>query len=229
MLGPLSKILATTPLNEAYGAFLEEARRAALTPEEKAGEKKRRAVEVAERGGKRVKTSPEGDASSLPLQQSGGGGGGGAGAGLEVLGDAEAAAAAQDQDQTAPTTDTTAATPATPPAQPAQKSEYAFYLHRPLTLSSGPTVLIPLRSDQGLDAQLSGKLILEFPRIYVFPAGSSIAGNFEVEGGGVGREDGEGESGESDEEEGVVESDTSSSGSSSEEEEESNEIGRAHV
>ncbi|ELR02662.1 hypothetical protein GMDG_05616 [Pseudogymnoascus destructans 20631-21] len=153
MLGPLSKILATTPLEEAYTAFLEETRRAALTPEEKAGEKRRRAVEVAESaGGGRGEASM---AEGQPLPDT--------------------------------TTDTTAedekATPTHAQPQPPQtqtKSAYTFYLHRPLTLSSGPTVLIPLRGDEGLDTQLLGKLILEFPRLYVFPAGSAVPGGLRL-------------------------------------------------
>ncbi|KFY83359.1 hypothetical protein V500_10082, partial [Pseudogymnoascus sp. VKM F-4518 (FW-2643)] len=176
MLGPLSKILATTPLDEAYSAFLEEARRAALTPEEKAGEKKRRAVEVAEKGGggKRVKTLDGGEVELQPDAE------GQAQAGAN---DADATAGAQDQDLTTTTTTAGSSTP----TQPTQKSANTFYLHRPLTLSSGPTVLIPLRGDQGLETQLAGKVVLEFPRVYVFPAGAAVGGGFEVEGGEGGK------------------------------------------
>ncbi|KAL5347208.1 Box C/D snoRNA accumulation [Pseudogymnoascus australis] len=184
MLGPLSKILATTPLSEAYTAFLEESRRATLTPEEKAGEKRRRAVEVAEKGGegggKRVKTSP--------------------GAGGE-----EAAATEEElRDQAATGSGEVVAKEGEEVVEvvPRQNlSAYKFYLHRPLTRSSGPTVLIPLRADEGLERQLAGKVVLEFPRVYVFPVGAAVPGNFEIEGEG----------------------DTSSSGSSSEEESEDEE------
>ncbi|KFY39023.1 hypothetical protein V495_06213, partial [Pseudogymnoascus sp. VKM F-4514 (FW-929)] len=193
MLGPLGKILATTPLGEGYAAFVEEERRKGMTPEERAGEKKRRAGEVAEREGKRVKTSPGAEESKT-----------------EAGGDA------------APQTDTKEAAKAdaqtTPPPQ--QKADYEFYLHRPLTLASGPTVLIPLRADEGLDTQLGGKVVLEFPRVYVFPAGASVGEGFAVEGG-ENEEGGKGEEEESEEEEEEVVSDTSSSGSSSEDEDES--------
>ncbi|OBT79016.1 hypothetical protein VF21_02483 [Pseudogymnoascus sp. 05NY08] len=207
MLGPLGKILATTPLEEAYTAFLEETRRAALTPEEKAGEKKRRAVEVAESGGggvKRVKTSP--GASPQP--------------GTDKVSTTEGQAQVQPDTEEAAVEDEKSAL-ALP--QPPKQSSYAFYLHRPLTLSSGPTVLIPLRGNEGLDTQLSGKLILEFPRVYVFPVGAPVPGGFKVEGGGDrgdGEDGGEGSEEEEGGEEEVV-SDTSSSGSSSEDEEES--------
>ncbi|KFZ05473.1 hypothetical protein V501_08323 [Pseudogymnoascus sp. VKM F-4519 (FW-2642)] len=209
MLGLLSKILATTPLDEAYTAFLEETRRAALTPEEKAGEKKRRAVEVAESGGggKRVKTSPDVEVS--PQAQ--------AGMGTDEVSTVEG------EVQVDITTADDAAVQDQNPAQsqpPPTKSAYTFYLHRPLTLSSGPTILIPLRGDEGLDTQLGGRVILEFPRVYVFPAGAPVPGGFEIEGGnGVEEGESSGEDGEGGEE--VVVSDTSSSGSSSDEEDES--------
>ncbi|KFX86321.1 hypothetical protein O988_09651 [Pseudogymnoascus sp. VKM F-3808] len=197
MLGPLGKILATTPLGEGYAAFVEEERRKAMTPEERAGEKKRRAGEVAEREGKRVKTSPGADGTSTTVEG-------------QAQTDTDSAATPQDQQ----TSTTTSPAPAPTPQQ--TKSDYAFYLHRPLTRSSGPTVLIPLRAEEGLDTQLGGKVVLEFPRVYVFPAGASIPDNFEVEGG-ENEEGGKGGEEDESEEEEVV-SDTSSSGSSSEEE-----------
>ncbi|OBT60553.1 hypothetical protein VE03_10139 [Pseudogymnoascus sp. 23342-1-I1] len=218
MLGPLSKILSTTPLNEAYTAFIEEARRATLTPEEKAGEKRRRAAEVAERGGKRVKTSPEAGAGSpVPEPQP------------QLQPDTSEASMTAGGEVVQQDTGTEEAGKGDEkPKPPPKNEEYKFYLHRPLTLASGPTVLIPLRGDEGLDAQLSGKVVLEFPRVYVFPASMAIPGGFEVEGGeggdggDGGGEEGEGEGGGK---EGVEDSDTSSSGSSSEEEEESEEEG----
>ncbi|KFY73505.1 hypothetical protein V498_10034, partial [Pseudogymnoascus sp. VKM F-4517 (FW-2822)] len=170
MLGPLSKILATTPLSEAYTAFLEESRRAALTPEEKAGEKRRRAVEVAEKGGdgggKRVKPSSgdgDGDGGEISLRDEASTTEG------QVQSDTEKAVSEHGQP--------------TPPPPPQNPPAYTFYLHRPLTRSSGPTVLIPLHADEGLGRQLAGKVVLEFPRVYVFPVGAGVPGNFEIEGG----------------------------------------------
>ncbi|OBT98086.1 hypothetical protein VE01_03704 [Pseudogymnoascus verrucosus] len=202
MLGPLSKILATTPLDEAYTAFLEETRRAALTPEEKAGEKKRRATSPSASPG--VEAAPRAEAGTGTDEASTVEG--------EVQADITTADAGVESQNPTP-----APAPTQPQTQP--QSPYTFYLHRPLTLSSGPTVLIPLRSDEGLDTQLGGRVILEFPRVYVFPAGASLPGCFEIEGGN-GVEDREGEEGGEEEEgEEVVVSDTSSSGSSSEDEE----------
>ncbi|KFX97463.1 hypothetical protein V490_02778, partial [Pseudogymnoascus sp. VKM F-3557] len=198
MLGPLGKILSTTPLGEGYAAFVEEERRKAMTPEERAGEKKRRAGEVAEREGKRVKATHDGTSTSPQPQAQ-----------------TDTDAAATPQNEQTPTT-----TPPAPAPPPQQKAEYAFYLHRPLTLASGPTVLIPLRADEGLDTQLGGKVVLEFPRVYVFPAGASVGEGFAVEGG-ENEEGGKGKEEESEEEEEEVVSDTSSSGSSSEDEDES--------
>jgi hypothetical protein len=180
---------------------MEEERRKAMSPEERAGEKKRRAGEVAEREGKRSKTSPGADVSIQPD---------GASTTVEGHEKPDTDAAATPQDQQATTT-----SPAPAPAPPLQKADYAFYLHRPLTLASGPTVLIPLRADEGLDTQLGGKVVLEFPRVYVFPAGASLGEGFAVEGGDT---DGGKEGEESSEEEEEVVSDTSSSGSSSEDE-----------
>ncbi len=51
----LSKMLTTTPIGLAYTSLLEERRRAAMTPEAKAQEKKRRAVEISEKAARRAK------------------------------------------------------------------------------------------------------------------------------------------------------------------------------
>lgn len=42
-----------------------------------------------------------------------------------------------------------------------------FYLHRPHTPSSQPTILIPLPPSETLSSALRGRVVLEFPTIYV--------------------------------------------------------------
>jgi hypothetical protein len=64
-----------------------------------------------------------------------------------------------------------ASDPKTPLKRPSPSSEeqiaQKFYLHRPHTPSSQPTVLIPLSPSETLTSALQGKIVLEFPTIYV--------------------------------------------------------------
>jgi hypothetical protein len=64
-----------------------------------------------------------------------------------------------------------ASDPKTPLKRPspssAEQIAQKFYLHRPHTPSSQPTVLIPLSPSETLTAALQGKIVLEFPTIYV--------------------------------------------------------------
>lgn len=224
--GELGKVLATTPVGEAWEVFIEGKRRAALSPEEKTREKKRRAGDVAGVAAKRGRVD---------------GGGASRSASRDAEGDVStsqnlSSGVTPSTVGGATTTITTTATSLTSTSttttqQPAEKQHYKFYLHRPLTPSNGPIVLIPLRADEGLEAQLGGRTVLEFPKVYVFPGGGGggLGEEFCVEGGegeeweGSEEEEEEGEGDEDeDEDEGVVEeSDTSSSGSSSESEGES--------
>lgn len=154
-----SKILTTTPLGDAYAALLEEQRRAAMTPEEKSREKKRRAQEIAENEAKKPKLSAsaavaesaEGRLSQDRDHEK-----------SPEKADVEAATKARDDADT-----NVAALEASKPP------DYSFYLYRPHTPSNLPIVLIPLRHDLPLDNQLQGKVIVEYPTIYVFPASQS--------------------------------------------------------
>jgi len=152
-----SKILTTTPLGDAYAALLEEHRRAAMTPEEKSKEKKRRAQEIAENETKKPKLSASAEAKESAegrLSQD------------------------QDQEESQEKADDEAGTKARDDAdvtalEASKPSDYNFYLYRPHTPSNLPIVLIPLRPDLSLDNQLQGKVIVEYPTIYVFPASQS--------------------------------------------------------
>lgn len=174
-----SKILTTTPIGIAYKNLLEERRRAAMTLEEKAQEKKKRAAEVAEKAAKRIKTSPPPATDALETSTS------------EPTVDLTtsptvAETTAQPTEEAPPPQNTSTSTPSDPIVAglpPVQKpkptdphaegaesfiSDYNFYIRRPHTPSNLPTVLIPLDSSKPLDVLLEGKVIVEFPTIYVF-------------------------------------------------------------
>ncbi|KAK6845494.1 hypothetical protein PG995_015604 [Apiospora arundinis] len=54
------------------------------------------------------------------------------------------------------------------------KDEYQFYYHVPGTPSREPQKLIPVNADDSLASVLSGMEVLEFPSIYVTPAGTKL-------------------------------------------------------
>lgn len=249
----LSKVLMTTPIGIAYKNILEERRRAAMTPEEKALEKKKRAAEVAERVAKRPKPSETEPETAPALEEQV------AAAATEVA-TAEAVQPSQTEEIStdAPQECSSKQPPAkpgnAPPPKPADPfteeaksfiSNFKFFLRRPHTPSNLPTVLIPLDYTQPLEVLLEGKVIVEFPTIYIFnqnierlPGGFMLQDEFfkHVKMGNKNLSPGGGEEGEveSSEEESsddepeeregkkkvVEDSETSSSGSSDESSEE---------
>lgn len=175
-----SKVLTTTPIGIAFKVLQEERRRAAMTPEEKAAEKKRRAREVEEMSKKKPRmeeVSSDGVAVSMSEST--------AESVAEPVSVEIPTPAPAEQPQSRSASTTTPASeppkpnmpnaprpkPADPHAEGAENfiSDYTFYIRRPHTPSNLPTVLIPLDSKLPLDDLLAGKVIVEFPTIYVFP------------------------------------------------------------
>lgn len=248
----LSKVLMTTPIGIAYKNLLEERRRAAMTPEEKAQEKKKRAAEVAERAAKRPRPSEATENASAAPE---------ANPVTEQATEPTAEPMLREPTQPQQPKETTADAPQesssktpsskptnAPPPKPADPfaedaksftSDFKFFIRRPHTPSNLPTVLIPLDYTQPLEVLLEGKVIVEFPTIYIFskdverlPGGFMLQDEFfkHVKTGNRNLAlDGEEEEVESSEEESsddkpeaksskpaIADSDTSSSGSSDE-------------
>lgn len=175
----MSKVLMTTPIGIAYKNILEERRRAAMTPEEKAQEKKKRAAEVAERASKRPKPSEPSPAEALAAEST-------TDQAAETLSEPaaqkttlpcnpqELASDAPEESSSKPTPSKANNAPQPKPLDPFTEeakhfiSSFKFFIRRPHTPSNLPTVLIPLDYTQSLEVLLEGKVIVEFPTIYVF-------------------------------------------------------------
>lgn len=154
-----SKILTTTPIRAAYLALIEEDRRAAMTPEEKSKEKKRKAQIVADTEAKKAK-------HSTSIQQP-----------------TEGQHSDQDQSEEKHGIISEQGSHAVHlvAEDGINATDFAFYLYRPHTPSNLPSVLIPLRPDLSLEIQLQGKVIIEYPTIFVFPVGQPFPDGFILE------------------------------------------------
>jgi len=145
----LYRALGDKPIGEVYDFMCEEERRMGMSPEEKRAEKKRKADEF-----KVAAKTAKVDASHVPELRT-----------IPLLQDSErrtwsvtsAYASISDIPQAEP-----------PEPEPAiRPREYRLYLHRPLTPSSFPKVLVPLDPNKTLTDLLKNREILEFPTIYV--------------------------------------------------------------
>lgn len=175
----MSKVLMTTPIGIAYKNILEERRRAAMTPEEKAQEKKKRAAEVAERASKRPKPSEPAPAEPTAAEPT-------TNQAAETVPETAAQESTKASNPQEMTTDAPEESSSKPTSSQAKKapqpkpldpfaeearsfiSSFKFFIRRPHTPSNLPTVLIPLDYTQPLEVLLEGKVIVEFPTIYVF-------------------------------------------------------------
>jgi hypothetical protein len=145
----LYRALGDKAIGEVYDLMCEEERRMGLSPEEKRAEKKRKADEI-KAAAKKAKV----DGSHIPELIT-----------VPLLQDSERG--------------TWSLTPAyalipdlsqaeLPESEPAiRPRNYHLYLHRPLTPSSFPKVLVPLNLNKTLTDLLRKREVLEFPTIYV--------------------------------------------------------------
>jgi len=146
----LYKAWATKPIGESYDALLEEERRMGMTDEEKRVEKKRKSGEQKARLAKKARLENR-DASYLSTGP--------------LLQDDETGAWNYTPEYFLIAEPEFLESPE--PEPPTRKRNYHLYLHRPLTPSSYPKVLVPLDPDQPLKEILREREVLEFPTIYV--------------------------------------------------------------
>ncbi|TVY82977.1 putative box C/D snoRNA protein [Lachnellula suecica] len=135
----LHKNFSDCPLKDVYKNLIEEERKLNLTDEERATEKKRKAVENKERHAKRARIEQDTELDMTAVSR---------------LQDSQTSAWGLTQAMIGQMEDDLAA-----PAY--------FYLHRPNTPSSFPKVLVPLDASKPLLEQLRKRELLEFPTIYV--------------------------------------------------------------
>jgi hypothetical protein len=146
----LYRALGNKAIGEVYDLMCEEERRMAMSNEEKRAEKKRKADETKAILAKKARK----DASHIPELST-----------IPILQDPEKA--------TWNFTPTYAPIPdisqeESPKPEPAIRQRNCnLYLHRPLTPSSFPKVLVPLDPTKSLTELLRKREVLEFPTIYV--------------------------------------------------------------
>jgi hypothetical protein len=148
----LYRVLGTHAIGKAYDLICEEERMINMTPEEKRADKKRKAGEFKAAQARKAKKARL-EKKHIPELST-----------TSVLQDPERGTwdftpvymSLQDVSQEAPE-----------PEPEIPQRNYHLYLHRPLTPSSFPKVLIPLDPDKSLTDLLRKREVLEFPTIYV--------------------------------------------------------------
>jgi hypothetical protein len=149
----LYRVLGNQAIGKAYDLMCEEERVLAMSPEEKREDKKRKANEFkAAQARKAKKARPE--ESRVPDLST-----------TSVLQDPERGSWDFSLEYMARPQVLQEASPEPEPSIP--QRNYHLYLHRPLTPSSFPKVLVPLDLDRSLTDLLRKREVLEFPTIYV--------------------------------------------------------------
>jgi len=145
----LYHVLGDHAIEKAYDLMCEEERILNMSPEEKRADKKRKAQEFKARNAKkaRLEKNHMPELSTVPLLQ-------------------------DPESRTWSFTPVYMALPEISEEEslepePAFPRNYNLYLHRPLTPSSFPKVLVPLDPNKCLTDLLRGREVLEFPTIYV--------------------------------------------------------------
>jgi hypothetical protein len=145
----LYRVLGDHEVGKAYDLMCEEERILNMSPEEKRADKKRKAVEFKARKAKKVRQDknhiPE--LSTVPLLQDPGS------RTWSFTPFYMALPEISEEESLEP--------------EPAFLRNYHLYLHRPLTPSSFPKVLVPLDPNKCLTDLLRGREVLEFPTIHV--------------------------------------------------------------
>jgi len=145
----LYRALGDKAIGEVYDLMREEERRMGLSPEEKKAEKKRKANDI-----KAAVKKAKVDASHIPEHTT-----------IPLLQDSESGTWSFTPTYTSIPDISQAESPKLEPA--IRPRNYHLYLHRPLTPSSFPKVLVPLDPDKTLTDLLRKREVLEFPTIYV--------------------------------------------------------------
>jgi ribosomal protein L44E len=148
----LGKAMGKRPLGEAYMASLDEERRKNMSSQERKAERKRKATESKQRLAKKARTDAETD---LDLTT------------VPILQDPETGAWNVSSILAPVPENTDTALEGSPAPEPIPSLSQHLYLYRPHTPSTFPKVLIPLDATQPLDTLLRGRVLLEFPTIYV--------------------------------------------------------------